>query len=611
MKGCLLYGFRHRYFLEVNKVNDIIKNKLAILPDHPGCYLMKDRQGTIIYVGKAKNIKNRVRSYFTGSHDTKTQRLVSEIEDFEYIVTSSNIEALLLEMNLIKKHDPKYNVMLKDDKSYPYIKLTHERHPRLIITRKVKKDKGKYFGPYPNVMAANETKKLLDRLYPLRKCSTLPDRVCLYYHLGQCLAPCINDIKEETYKQMTDEITRFLNGGFKNIKQELKAKMLEASENLEFERAKEYRDQIANIETTMEKQTMMSADFTDRDVFGYTIDKGWMCVQVFFIRQGKLIERDVSIFPLYGEHEEEFLTFLGQFYLQPNHFKPKEVLLPQSVNVELAESLLETKVLVPKRGQKRDLVKLATKNARIALEEKFALIERDEERTIIAIEKLGKVMGIYTPYRIEAFDNSNIQGTDPVSALVVFINGKPEKKEYRKYKIKTVTGPDDYESMREVVRRRYTRVLREGQPLPDLIIIDGGKGQIEAARDILENELSLDIPIAGLVKDDTHRTSELLYGSPLQIIPLKRTSQEFYLLQRIQDEVHRFAITFHRQLRGKSAFQSILDDIKGIGPVRKKTLLRHFGSLNKMKKAPVAEFVQLGIPENIAEELKNKLEEQG
>lgn len=588
-------------------MNDIIKHKLALLPDQPGCYLMKDRHGTIIYVGKAKVLKNRVRSYFTGSHDGKTQRLVNEIEDFEYIVTSSNIEALILEMNLIKKHDPKYNVMLKDDKSYPYIKLTAKRHPRLITTRKVKKDKGKYFGPYPNVGAANDTKKLLDRLYPLRKCSTLPDRVCLYYHLGQCLAPCVNHVPEETYKKMTEEITRFLNGGYQEIKDELMKKMSEAAENLEFERAKEYRDQIAHIEATMEKQKITTNDFTDRDVFGYAVDKGWMCVQVFFVRQGKLIERDVSMFPIYNEDEEEFLTFLGQFYSKAHHIKPKEILLPENVDIELAEQLIQVKMIQPKKGQKKELVKMAVKNAAIALQEKFSLIERDEERTIKAVEKLGAAMGISTPLRIEAFDNSNIQGTDPVSAMVVFIDGKPEKKEYRKYKIKSVQGPDDYESMREVVRRRYTRVLKEQLPLPDLILIDGGKGQVEAAKDVLENELNLSIPVAGLAKDEKHRTSELLFGDPLQIVPLKRNSQEFYLLQRIQDEVHRFAITFHRQLRGKTAFRSALDDIEGVGPKRKKLLLKHFGSLKRMKEAELEEFTKIGIPEKIARNIKEKL----
>ncbi|WP_026572256.1 excinuclease ABC subunit UvrC [Bacillus sp. UNC438CL73TsuS30] len=589
-------------------MNETIKQKLTLLPDQPGCYLMKDRQGTIIYVGKAKVLKNRVRSYFTGSHDGKTLRLVNEIEDFEYIVTSSNIEALLLELNLIKKYDPKYNIMLKDDKSYPFIKLTAERHPKLIITRKVKKDKGKYFGPYPNVGAANETKKLLDRLYPLRKCSTLPDRVCLYYHLGQCLAPCVNEVAEEQYKQMTDEITRFLNGGYKEIKKDLTEKMTAAAEELDFERAKEFRDKIIHIETIMEKQKITMTDFTDRDVFGYAVDKGWMCVQVFFVRQGKLIERDVSMFPIYNEPEEEILTYLGQFYQKSNHFKPKEILIQDEIDLEMAEQLLEVKVLKPQRGQKKDLVKMAIKNAKIALNEKFSLIEKDEERTIKAVDTLGNLLGIYTPHRIEAFDNSNIQGTDPVSAMVVFTDGKANKREYRKYKIKSVQGPDDYESMREVTRRRYARALKEELPLPDLIIIDGGKGHVEAVRDVLENELGLDIPISGLVKDEKHRTSQLLYGNPLEIVPLARNSQEFYLLQRIQDEVHRFAITFHRQIRGKTAFQSLLDDIPGIGEKRKKMLLKHFGSVKKMKEANLEELTEAGLPVNVAEELMKKLQ---
>ncbi|WP_462412430.1 excinuclease ABC subunit UvrC [Neobacillus sp. Marseille-QA0830] len=589
-------------------MNETIKQKLTLLPDQPGCYLMKDRQGTIIYVGKAKVLKNRVRSYFTGSHDGKTLRLVNEIEDFEYIVTSSNIEALLLELNLIKKYDPKYNIMLKDDKTYPFIKLTAERHPKLIITRKVKKDKGKYFGPYPNVGAANETKKLLDRIYPLRKCSTLPDRVCLYYHLGQCLAPCVNEVAEQTYKEMTDEITKFLNGGYKEIKKELTEKMSAAADELDFERAKEYRDKIVHIETIMEKQKITMTDFTDRDVFGYSVDKGWMCVQVFFVRQGKLIERDVSMFPSYNEPEEEMLTFLGQFYQKTNHLKPKEILIQDEVDQSMAEQLLEVKVIKPQRGQKKDLVKMAIKNAKIALNEKFSLIEKDEERTIKAVENLGEYLGIYTPHRIEAFDNSNIQGTDPVSAMIVFTDGKPNKREYRKYKIKTVQGPDDYESMREVTRRRYSRALKEDLPLPDLIIIDGGKTHVEAVKDVLENELGLDIPIAGLAKDEKHRTSQLLYGDPLEIIPLGRNSQEFYLLQRIQDEVHRFAITFHRQLRGKTAFQSMLDDIPGVGEKRKKLLLKHFGSVKKMKEARLEDFTEIGIPVNVAEDLMKKLQ---
>ncbi|MBM7660616.1 excinuclease ABC subunit C [Bacillus mesophilus] len=591
-------------------MNGLLKEKLAVLPDQPGCYLMKDRQGTIIYVGKAKVLKNRVRSYFTGSHDGKTLRLVSEIDDFEYIVTSSDIEALILEINLIKKHNPKYNINLKDDKSYPFIKITNEKHPRLIITRQVKKDKGKYFGPYPNVYSANETKKVLDRIYPLRKCATLPTKVCLYFHIGQCLAPCVNEVTDDQNKDMVEEIARFLNGGYKEVKLNLTDKMLQASEEMDFERAKEYRDQIAHIEATMEKQKMMMTDLVDRDVFGFSYDKGWMCVQVFFIRQGKLIERDVSLFPVYADPVEEFTTFLGQFYAENHHFKPKEILLPDHVEKDLVEQLLEVTVHQPKKGKKKELVDLACKNATIALQEKFSLIERDEERTIKAVENLGVKLGISTPYRIEAFDNSNIQGTNPVSAMITFIDGKPEKRDYRKYKIKSVEGPDDYASMREVVRRRYSRILKENLPLPDLIIIDGGKGHLASARDVLENELGLEIPIAGLVKDDKHRTSELMIGDPIDFVPLERNSQEFYLLQRIQDEVHRFAITFHRQLRSKNVFQSILDDIPGVGEKRKKSLLKHFGSVKKMKEASVDELVIIGIPKPTAQLIVNKMNEE-
>ncbi|MFP3664840.1 excinuclease ABC subunit UvrC [Priestia aryabhattai] len=587
-------------------MNDYLKEKLAILPDQPGCYLMKDKYGTVIYVGKAKVLKNRVRSYFTGSHDGKTLRLVNDIVDFEYIVTSSNLEALILEMNLIKKHDPKYNIMLKDDKGYPFIKITAEKQPRLVITRKIKKDKGKYFGPYPNVQAANETKRLLDRIYPLRKCSTMPDRPCLYYHIGQCLAPCVKEVKEEQNKQIIENITRFLNGGYEHVKTELTEKMLKASEELDFERAKEYRDQIAHIEATMEKQKVTFNDFVNRDVFGYSYDKGWMCVQVFFIRQGKLIEREVSMFPFYKEPEEDFLTFIGQFYAK--NIKPKEVMVPATIDAELAEKLVEVEVQHPKRGKKKELVELACKNAKIALSEKFYLIERDEERTVGAVERLGEELGIAAPYRIEAFDNSNIQGTDPVSAMIVFVDGKPEKKEYRKYKIKTVKGPDDYSSMREVVRRRYSRALKEGLPLPDLIVVDGGKGHLAAVQDVLENELGLLVPTAGLVKDDKHRTSNLMIGEPPQIIPLERNSQEFYLLQRIQDEVHRFAITFHRQVRSKSAFQSVLDDIPGVGEKRKKALLKHFGSVKKLKEATVEDIRNSGVPQNIAEKIYETLQ---
>ncbi|WP_249870938.1 excinuclease ABC subunit UvrC [Oceanobacillus saliphilus] len=591
-------------------MNEKIEGKLAVLPAQPGCYFMKDRHGKIIYVGKSKMLKNRVRSYFRGANDRKTQRLVQEIDDFEYFVTSSEVEALILEMNLIKKHDPKYNVMLKDDKSYPYLKITSERHPRLLITRKLKKDKGKYFGPYPNVIAARETKKLLDRLYPLRKCNNPPGRPCLYYHMHQCMACSENPPSVQEYQTIVQEITSFLHGGYKEIRKNLTNRMFEASEQLNFERAQELRDQIQHIEAVMEQQKMTMNDLVDRDIFGYSYDKGWMCVQVFFIRQGKLIERDVTVFPFFDDHGESFLSFIGRFYLHENHLKPKQVLVPIGTNTEMLEGLLEINVHTPLRGRKKELVELATKNAKIALNEKFQLVERNEERTIKAVEDLGERLNIEIPHRIEAFDNSNIQGTDPVSAMIVFEDGKPNKKEYRKYKIRNVKGPDDYETMREVIRRRYSRVLKENLPLPDLIMVDGGKGQMSAALDVLENELGLDIPLAGLAKDDKHKTSELLYGSPPEVVPLERQSQEFYLVQRIQDEVHRFAITFHRQLRGKSLFQSELDKITGIGEKRKKLLLTHFRSVSEIKKASISDITKLGIPKNTANAILDHLREE-
>ncbi|MBO0430632.1 excinuclease ABC subunit UvrC [Enterococcus sp. DIV0660C] len=589
-------------------MNERIKNKLALLPDQPGCYLMKDKNGTIIYVGKAKILKNRVRSYFTGSHNTKTERLVSEIEDFEYIVTESNIEALLLEINLIKKNDPKYNIMLKDDKTYPFIKITNEKYPRLVITRKVLKDKATYFGPYPDVGAANETKKILDRLFPLRKCKPSQTKEpCLYYHLGQCLCPYFFHVDPAVYTEIVDEVKRFLGGDYAAIEAEIQQKMEIAAENMEFEKAAEYRDQIRAIDTVMTRQKMTNTDLKNRDVFGYAVDKGWMCVQVFFVRQGKLIERDVSMFPFYNEPEEDFLTYIGQFYQENEHFIPQEVLIPDTIDKPSVEALLSTKVLQPQRGEKKKLVELANKNARVALNERFDLIVRKQERTIGAVEKLGNAMNIPTPIRIEAFDNSNIMGTSPVSAMVVFIDGKPAKKEYRKYKIKTVQGPDDYASMKEVIYRRYSRVLKEGLPLPDLILIDGGKGQVDVARDVLANQLGVDIPIAGLAKNDKHKTSELLFGPELSVIPLERNSQEFFLLQRIQDEVHRFAITFHRQLRSKNSFASRLDGIDGLGPKRKKALLKEFKSLKNITAASIEDLQSIGLPKNVAQNVHDKL----
>lgn len=590
-------------------MNNLIKSKLELLPTSPGCYIHKDKNGTIIYVGKAKNLRNRVRSYFRGSHDTKTEALVSEIVDFEFIVTESNIEALLLEINLIKENKPKYNIMLKDDKSYPFIKITNERYPRLIITRQVKKDGGLYFGPYPDVGAANEIKRLLDRIFPFRKCTNPPSKVCFYYHLGQCMAHTVCHKDEAYFKGMEQEVSDFLKGQDDKIIDELKLKMNTAAQNMEFERAAEYRDLIQAIGTLRTKQRVMAKDLQNRDVFGYYVDKGWMCVQVFFVRQGKLIERDVNLFPYYNDPDEDFLTYVGQFYQEKSHLIPNEILIPQDIDEEAVKALVDTKVLKPQRGEKKQLVNLAIKNARVSLEQKFNLLEKFMEKTQGAIENLGKLLQIPTPVRIESFDNSNIMGTSPVSAMVVFVNGKPSKKDYRKYKIKTVVGPDDYASMREVIRRRYSRVMRDGLTPPDLIVIDGGQGQVNIAKQVIQEELGLDIPIAGLQKNDKHQTHELLFGDPLQVIELSRTSQEFFLLQRIQDEVHRFAITFHRQLRSKNSFSSQLDGIEGLGPKRKQLLMKHFKSLTKIKEATIDEIVTVGIPRAVAEAVQAKLQQ--
>ncbi|WP_288598082.1 excinuclease ABC subunit UvrC, partial [uncultured Streptococcus sp.] len=589
-------------------MNELIKHKLELLPDSPGCYIHKDKNGKIIYVGKAKNLKNRVRSYFHGSHNTKTELLVSEIKDFEYIVTGSNTEALLLEINLIQENMPKYNIKLKDDKSYPFIKITvNEQYPRLMITRQIKKDGAMYFGPYPDSGAATEIKRLLDRIFPFKKCTNPANKVCFYYHLGQCKAHTICHVDHDYFVAMAQDVKNFLDGKDNKIVDGLKDKMQKASDMMEFERAAEYRDLLQAISTLRTKQRVMNQDMMDRDIFGYYVDKGWMCVQVFFVRQGKLIQRDVNMFPYYNDPEEDFLTYVGQFYRDSKHFIPKEIFIPQDIDEELVKAVVDTKVIKPQRGEKKQLVNLAIKNARVSLQQKFDLLEKDIRKTHGAIENIGELLNIPKPVRIEAFDNSNIQGTSPVAGMVVFVNGKPSKKNYRKFKIKTVVGPDDYASMREVIYRRYSRVMKDGLTPPDLIIIDGGQGQVNIARDVIENKLGLDIPIAGLQKNDKHQTHELLFGDPLEVVELPRNSEEFFLLQRIQDEVHRFAITFHRQLRSKNSFSSKLDGIAGLGPKRKQLLMKHFKSLPNIQKADVEDIINCGIPRNVAVVVKEKL----
>ncbi len=585
---------------------EALRAKLALLPEKPGCYLMKNEQGQVIYVGKAKILRNRVRSYFTGSHNAKTERLVQAIADFEYIVTDTVVEALVLECNMIKHHSPHYNIMLRDDKTYPYIKLTYEEHPRLEIVRRVQKDKAHYFGPYPNAGAANETKHLLDRLYPLRKCRRLKPKVCLYYHIGQCLAPCEFEVDEHEYERIQREITEFLQGGYERITNELSAKMSVEAQQMNFERAAELRDLIAQIGRVMETQKVTLDDLMDRDVFGFYAERGYLSIQVFVMRKGKMIQRTATIFRHYNEESTDLVSYIAQYYFD-NPDVPKEIWLPSDANDptewEGVQDFLQSKVMMPKRGKKFELVELACQNARLALEEKFQMMLRDEKRTVDAMQQLGEMLGLEHLHRLEAFDNSNLQGVDPVAAMVVFENGRPNRKDYRKFTIKTVKGPDDYGSMREVIRRRYTRLLREKGKLPDLIVVDGGKGQIHAALDVLENELSLSIPVCGLAKDERHRTHQLFLGEDPLPIMMDRNSEAFHLLTRVQDEVHRFAITFHRSKRNQHSLTSLLDEIPGVGETRRRQLLRHFGSLQAMKTASLEEFRQAGIGDQLARKI--------
>lgn len=587
---------------------EIIEHKLALLTDLPGCYIMKNKEEEIIYIGKAKNLKNRVRSYFRGEHVGKTKRLVEDIVDFETIVTGSDKEALLLEVTLIQKHQPKYNIRLKRGTSYPYLKITNEKDPQLVITSDVEKDGGHYFGPYPDVWAASETKQLIQKIYPLRKCNGHQSRACLYYHLGQCIGPCDHEVTKEEYDAQIRRIRSFLNGNVTDIKRDLKDKMQEAAEDMNYERAAEFRDQISYIERTVEKQSIISNDFTPRDFFNYYMDKGWISIQVFFVRQATLIKREATMFPIIDTPEEELMGFILQYYQDSNNQVPKEVYVPETVDTSLLEETLETKVLIPKQGRKKELLDLTGKNSELALKEKFRLIEMKERKTTGAIEELSEILGLPYIERIEAFDHSNIQGTNPVSAMVSFKDGTPDKTNYRKYKIRTVVGSNEYATTQEVIRRRYSRLLKEKRELPDLILMDGGKAQVNAAVDVLENELSLSIPVAGMVKDQKHRTAGLLFGDDLEPVVLNPRSQAFHLVQRIQEEVHRFAITFHRNVRSKNSFTSQLDEIRGVGPKTRTKVLRHFKSMKRLKEAEIEEMTKLGISEEVARRIKDTLE---
>lgn len=571
----------------------------------PGCYLMKNTDGKVIYVGKARKLKNRVSSYFTGAHNYKTTKLVDHIWDFDYIVTGSEKEALLLEINLIKDYTPEYNIMFMDNTYYPYIELTDETHPRLKIVRKTKNKKNKYFGPYPDATAARNTFKLLNKLYPLRKCNHVPDKPCLYYSLHQCLGPCINEVDKSQYDEIRKELISFIHGNTKSKIDELTEKMMTASENLQFELAKEYRDLIRSIEYVTDKQNVQFGDYKDRDILGYFIDKGYISIQLFFMREGKLLYHDFNLEPVGEDFEEDLIRFLVTYY--QTHPEPYELLIPQDVDLELLTEILSCHVLQPQRGDKKSLVEMANKNAKEALEKKFLLKEKTDEKTILPIIELGQKLGIDTPHTIELYDNSNIQGAYAVAGMVVYKDGVPSKKDYRKYKIKTVEGPDDYASMKEVIYRRYYRLLMEQKEMADLIIVDGGLGQIKVAKEVI-NSLNISVHICGLSKDDKHSTAMLLDENGNQV-PINTKSPLFFLLTRMQDEVHRYAISFHRQVRSKSLFSSILDEVEGIGEARKKKLLNHFKSVKKMKEASLEE-LEAVIPKNTAAKLYEVLHKE-
>lgn len=571
----------------------------------PGCYLMKNTDGKVIYVGKARKLKNRVSSYFTGAHNYKTTKLVDHIWDFDYIVTGSEKEALLLEINLIKDYTPEYNIMFMDNTYYPYIELTDETHPRLKIVRKTKNKKNKYFGPYPDATAARNTFKLLNKLYPLRKCNHVPDKPCLYYSLHQCLGPCINEVDKSQYDEIRKELISFIHGNTKSKIDELTEKMMTASENLQFELAKEYRDLIRSIEYVTAKQNVQFGDYKDRDILGYFIDKGYISIQLFFMREGKLLYHDFNLEPVGEDFEEDLIRFLVTYY--QTHPEPYELLIPQDVDLELLTEILSCHVLQPQRGDKKSLVVMANKNAKEALEKKFLLKEKTDEKTILPIIELGQKLGIDTPHTIELYDNSNIQGAYAVAGMVVYKDGVPSKKDYRKYKIKTVEGPDDYASMKEVIYRRYYRLLMEQKEMADLIIVDGGLGQIKVAKEVIDS-LNLSVHICGLSKDDKHSTAMLLDEDGNQV-PIDTKSPLFFLLTRMQDEVHRYAISFHRQVRSKSLFSSILDEVEGIGEARKKKLLNHFKSVKKMKEASLEE-LEAVIPKNTAAKLYEVLHKE-
>ena len=585
------------------KVQERIEAKLKLLPDLPGCYLMKDAADQILYVGKAKNLKNRVRSYFRGAHDTKTTKLVSEIDHFETIITNSNKEVLWLEINLIQQYKPPYNIRLKEGTMYPYLKITKERHPQLIITSNVTKDGGLYFGPFPNVGAATQTQQLLHRVYPLRRCGKNEKRACFYYHLGQCIGPCDHEVTKDMYEQQIQKIKQFFNGDIQPIMTQLKDKMQAAAERLDFEQAADYRDQLQYIETTIERQIIMSQDYDNTDVFAYDFQRGWISIQVFMLRQGSILKREAAIYPAYTDPDEELTTFIARFYQEENHLLPKAILVPEDVDKDLLSQVISVPISTPQRGKKKSMLDLCAKNSQLALNERLNLLDIQAQQTRGVSEDLAAALGIPLAYHIEAFDHSNISGTGLVSGMVVYKEGKPDRKSYRKFKIKESNQTNEFAHTQEVIRRRYSRLLREEQPLPNLILMDGGKVQVRAARQVIEEELGLSIPVAGMVKDDKHRTASLMNGYSEEVVELDRQSPVFHYIQRIQEEVHRYAISYHRQVRSKQQFASKLDAIPGVGKVTRTKLLKHFKSLKAMKEASIEDYAKLGVRAELAERI--------
>lgn len=585
----------------------MIDEKLALVPHKPGCYLMKDKNNIIIYVGKSKNLKNRLSSYFKSSHTGKTAMLVRDIVTFDYIITSSELEALLLEINLIKKHDPKYNILLRDDKSYPYIEITNEKVFRLVIVRNpnMKKNRNtKLFGPYPNVTAAKKVVDMLNRIYPLRKCRTYEKKVCLYYHIKECLGYCEKDIDDNVINEMKQEIISFFNGNHKIITDKLKILMDNASNKLQFEKALEYKELLDYISITLERQKVELDDNLNRDIIGYYEKNNYLVVAMLFIRGGKLLDHNTNIFPMIDTLEEELITYISKFY-DKHKIKPNEVIVPDIVDKDILTKAFDINFFTPQKGKKKKMLDLAIDNAKNYYNEQISIISKDEEASTKSLEELASILNIDKLSRIELFDNSNLFGTFNVSGMVVFIDGKPCKNEYRKFKI-TNDVNDDYGTMREVIYRRYFRVLKDNLPRPDLIIVDGGIGQLNVAREVLQ-ELNLNIPSAGLKKDDKHNTNTLVGLNPIRTIEVDKRSNLFFLLTKMQDEVHNFTINYHRQIRSKGSISSILDNIEGIGQVRKNKLLKKYRTITNIKKASIEELNQI-LPNDVSIRLKDILE---